>query len=110
VSARAGAVLLPAGKATELLAAVGAALDNVGRHAGPGARTWILLEDETDGVRVTVRDDGAGFEPRRLDEAAAAGRLGVAQSMRGRIADLGGTTEIYSRPGQGAEVEFYLPR
>ncbi|MEU4157753.1 ATP-binding protein [Actinoplanes sp. NPDC026670] len=110
VSAPAGAVLLPAGRAAELLAAVQAALDNVGRHAGPGARAWILLEDETDGVRVTVRDDGAGFEPQRLAEAAAAGRLGVAQSMRGRIADLGGATEIFSRPGQGTEVEFHLPR
>jgi signal transduction histidine kinase len=110
VSTPAGAVLLPAGRAAELLAAVQAALDNVGRHAGPEARTWILLEDEQDGVRVTVRDDGAGFGPHRLDEAAAGGRLGVAQSMRGRIADLGGTTEIYSRPGQGTEVEFHIPR
>ncbi|BEL01996.1 hypothetical protein Q0Z83_001870 [Actinoplanes sichuanensis] len=110
VSAPAGPVRLPADRAAELLAAVQAALDNVVRHAGPVARTWILLEDETDGVRVTVRDDGVGFEPQRLTEAAVAGRLGVAQSMRGRIADLGGTTEIFSRPGQGTEVEFHLPR
>jgi signal transduction histidine kinase len=110
VSTPAGAVTLPAGRAAELLAAVQAALDNVSRHAGPEARTWILLEDEKDGVRVTVRDDGVGFEPQRLVEAAAGGRLGVAQSMRGRIADLGGTTEIYSRPGQGTEVEFHIPR
>ena len=59
---------------------------------------------------MTVRDDGAGFEPRRLDEATRAGRLGVAQSIRGRIADLGGDTTIHSRPGEGAEVEFRVPR
>ncbi|MFI1995241.1 sensor histidine kinase [Actinoplanes sp. NPDC020271] len=94
----------------EVLAAVRAALDNVGRHAGPSARAWILLEDEGNAVRVTVRDDGAGFEESRLDEAARAGRLGVAQSMRGRISDLGGTTTIHSRPGQGTEVEFRVPR
>ncbi|MBO0869815.1 MAG: sensor histidine kinase, partial [Micromonosporaceae bacterium] len=58
----------------------------------------------------SVRDDGVGFGEHRLAEAAAAGRLGVAQSMRGRIADCGGTTTIDSRPGEGTEVEFWVPR
>ncbi len=110
VAAPADAVMLPARAADELGAAVRTALDNVRRHAGPGARAWILLEDEGDGVRVTVRDDGVGFGPDRLAEAAAGGRLGVAQSMRGRIGDLGGTTIIHSRPGEGTEVEFWVPR
>lgn len=110
VATPAQAVILPAETATELVAAVRAALDNVRRHAGPGARAWILLEDERDGVRVTVRDDGVGFPPQREREAAEAGRLGIAQSMRGRIADRGGATTVYSRPGEGTEVEFWLPR
>jgi signal transduction histidine kinase len=110
VSAPADPVTLPAGPAADLTAAVQAALDNVRRHAGPGARAWILLEDEGDGVRVTVRDNGVGFESRRLDEAARAGRLGVVQSIRGRIRDLGGTTTIKSRPGKGTEVELWVPR
>ncbi|MDI6102428.1 ATP-binding protein [Actinoplanes sp. NEAU-A12] len=110
LAAPASPVMLPARPAGELVAAVRAALDNVRRHAGDGARAWILLEDEGDGVRVTVRDDGAGFDPGRLREAARAGRLGVARSMRGRIAGLGGTTSINSVPGEGAEVEFWVPR
>ena len=40
----------------------------------------------------------------------AQGRLGVAQSIRGRIADLGGTVRINSAPGQGTEVELAVPR
>jgi signal transduction histidine kinase len=103
-------VELPSAVTSEVVAAVRAALDNVRRHAGPGARAWILLEEERDGVRVTVRDDGTGFPPERPAEAAEAGRLGIAQSMRGRIADCGGTTTIDSRPGQGTEVEFWIPR
>lgn len=110
VAAPADPVPLPAATAAELTAAVQAALDNVRRHAGPDSRAWVLLEDEGDAVRVTVRDDGIGFPPERLAEAADAGRLGIAQSMRGRIADLGGTTSIDSRPGAGTEVEFLVPR
>ncbi|MEV4515485.1 ATP-binding protein [Dactylosporangium sp. NPDC049525] len=110
VAAPAAPVPLPQPAASEVTAVVEAALDNVRRHAGPDARAWVLLEDEGDGVRVTVRDNGAGFEPARLAEAAGEGRLGVAQSIRGRVADLGGTIDIFSRPGQGTEVEFWVPR
>ncbi len=54
-------VPLPAPAAKELAAAVGAALDNVRRHAGEDARAWILVEDEPREVVVTVRDDGPGI-------------------------------------------------
>jgi signal transduction histidine kinase len=103
-------VVLPTHAAREVHAAVAAALDNVHRHAGPAAQAWVLVEDEADGVRVTVRDNGSGMPEGRLEEAATAGRLGVAQSMRGRIADLDGSTAITSRPGEGTEVEFRIPR
>jgi signal transduction histidine kinase len=110
IVAPADSVMLPTWPAAEATAAVQAALHNIRQHAGPGTRAWILLEDENDGIRVTVRDDGAGFEPHRLDEAARSGRLGVEQSIRGRIRDLGGTTTVNSRPGKGTEVEFWIPR
>ncbi|MFE2722972.1 MacS family sensor histidine kinase [Kitasatospora sp. NPDC059327] len=103
-------VLLPGPAAGELAAAVGAAVDNVRRHAGPGAHAWILLEDEPRAVTVSIRDDGPGFPPGRLGEAERAGRLGVSQSIRGRLLDLGGTAELYSVPGEGVEVELRVPR
>ncbi|MER7048180.1 DUF5931 domain-containing protein [Streptomyces jumonjinensis] len=103
-------VLLPARAAGELAAAVGAALDNVARHAGDGARAWILIEDWPDEVVVTVRDDGPGIAEGRLAQAEGEGRLGVALSIRGRLRDLGGTAELISVPGQGAEVELRVPR
>ncbi len=110
VSAPGTPVLLPGRTAAELAAAVGAAVDNVRRHAGPGARAWILVEDEPEAVTVSVRDDGPGFAPGRLGEAERAGRLGVSQSIRGRLLDLGGTAELYSSPGEGVEVELRVPR
>lgn len=96
--------------ARELAAAVGAALDNVRKHAGPGARAWILVEDEPDEVVVTVRDDGPGIPEGRLAQAEGEGRLGVALSIRGRLRDLGGSAELISVPGQGTEVELKVPK
>lgn len=103
-------VLLPAHAAAELAGAVSAALDNVRQHAGAGAQAWILIEDEGDAVIVTVRDDGPGIPEGRLADAEREGRLGVAQSIRGRLRDLGGSAELVSVPGQGTEVELTVPR
>ncbi|MGW0410408.1 MacS family sensor histidine kinase [Streptomyces collinus] len=103
-------VPLPRVAARELAAAVGAALDNVRAHAGPDARAWILVEDEPDGIVVTVRDDGPGICEGRLAQAEGEGRLGVAQSIRGRLRDLGGSAELISVPGQGTEVELKVPK
>ncbi|MGW2936656.1 MacS family sensor histidine kinase [Streptomyces sp. NPDC001156] len=103
-------VPLPRAAAHELTAAVGAALDNVRRHARDGAHAWILVEDEPDGIVVTVRDDGPGIPEGRLAEAEGEGRLGVAQSIRGRLRDIGGTAEVISVPGQGTEVELKVPK
>ncbi|WP_422771642.1 MacS family sensor histidine kinase [Plantactinospora sp. WMMC1484] len=101
-------VPLPAAAAGEVAAAVGAAVDNVARHGG--GRGWVLVEDDGSAVTVSVRDDGPGIPPGRLAEAAGQGRLGVAQSIEGRVADLGGTVRISSVPGGGTEVELRVPR
>ncbi|WP_267909087.1 MacS family sensor histidine kinase [Nocardiopsis alborubida] len=110
VSAPATPVILPAHTADELAAAVLAALDNVERHCPEGTRAWVLVEDEDDAVTVSVRDEGPGIEPGRLERARAEGRIGVAQSVLGRVRDLGGTVEYVSVPGQGTEVEMRVPR
>ncbi|MFJ3716145.1 MacS family sensor histidine kinase [Streptomyces sp. NPDC090057] len=103
-------VELPRPAARELAAAVGAALDNVREHAGAEARAWILVEDEPDEIVVTVRDDGPGIPEGRLAQAEGEGRLGVAQSIRGRLRDLGGSAELISVRGQGTEVELKVPK
>ncbi|MEO3753081.1 DUF5931 domain-containing protein [Streptomyces sp. B6B3] len=109
-----GPVLLPGPAAREVAAAVGAALDNVRRHAtrpdGRPAGAWILLEEAPDAVLVTVRDDGPGIPAGRLAEAEAEGRLGASLSIRGRLAGLGGSAEWLSVPGEGTEVELRVPR
>lgn len=110
VSAPATPVLVSPHAAGEIAAAVGAALDNVTRHVGDAAHAWVLLEDDPDAILVSIRDDGPGIPDGRLADAEREGRLGVAQSIRGRLRDLGGTAELISVPGQGAEVELRVPR
>ncbi|WP_188192859.1 MacS family sensor histidine kinase [Nonomuraea sp. SYSU D8015] len=109
VSTPATPLLLPAEAAGELAAAVKAALDNVRAHCGPQARAWVLAESGEGTVTVSIRDDGPGIPEGRLDEARADGRLGVAESILGRVAELGGQVSIVSVPGQGTEVEITLP-
>ncbi|WP_435876210.1 ATP-binding protein [Nonomuraea fuscirosea] len=60
-------------------------------------------------MTVTVRDEGPGIPDGRLEQAAADGRMGVARSIRGRVAELGGRVSIVSVPGQGTEVEITVP-
>ncbi|MFI0349795.1 MacS family sensor histidine kinase [Actinomadura sp. 9N407] len=110
VSTPATPVRLPGHAAGEVEAAVAAALGNVRAHCGDGTRTWVLVEDDGAGeITVSVRDDGPGMARGRLAEAVASGRLGVAQSIQGRIRDLGGTVSIVSAPGQGTEIEMTVP-
>jgi signal transduction histidine kinase len=109
VSTPGTAVVLPSTVVTELVSAVKACLDNVGLHAGPQAQAWVLLEDEGDRVLVTVRDDGPGIPAHRRAQAEAQGRLGVSQSIVGRLADLGGTAEL-DTGDFGTEWELAVPR
>ncbi len=91
----------------ELSAAVHQALENVALHAS-ASQAFVFGECDGDDLRVTIRDDGVGFE---YDEErlSRAGKLGVLRSMKGRIEDLGGSMRLTSAPGQGTEVEFRLP-
>jgi signal transduction histidine kinase len=109
VSAPAGQVLLPGDVAGEVTAVVRACLDNVARHVGEDAPAWVLLESLDDSVVVTVRDEGPGIPDGRLEEACGEGRLGVSQSICGRMEELGGEATLLTTPGQGTEWELTLP-
>jgi len=103
-------VILTEQAVIETTAAVKAAIDNVRHHCGASARAWVLVDDEGAAVTVTIRDDGPGIPTGRLAQAAAEGRLGVSQSISGRIKDLGGSADISSTPGAGTEVRLRVPR
>ena len=110
VSTPGSPVLFPGHVVEELVAVVGSCLDNVRRHVGADAPAWVFLEDLGDSVLVSVRDEGPGIPAGRLDQAAAEGRLGVSESICGRMRDLGGRAELVTAPGAGTEWELILAR
>lgn len=109
VALPAGAVDLTVHAVAEITAVVEACLDNTTRHVGPDAAAWILLEDLGDRVEISVRDDGPGIPEGRLEAAEQEGRLGVLESIRGRIRDLGGTATL-DTAAYGTEWTFVVPR
>ncbi len=92
---------MPASAVLALVRAVREALTNIDRHAGVG-EARLTVED---GVRVTVRDDGRGFDP----AATPAQRRGVRESLVERMAAAGGRATVTSAPGAGTTVELVWP-
>jgi signal transduction histidine kinase len=110
VSIPAAPVHLAAEVAGEVEAATVNALTNVERHAGPGARAYVLLEDLGDEVVVSIRDDGPGIPAGRLAAAAGEGRVGVSKSIQDRMLSLGGRAVVTTPSGGGTEWELTVPR
>ena len=77
------------------------------RPATPGvAEVSVYVEVEPERVEAYVRDRGKGFD---LD-AVEPGRLGVRQSIVGRMARHGGKAEVHTAPGEGTEVALEVGR
>lgn len=110
VSTMASLVQVPRFLADEVEAALAEILKNVDEHAGPDAEVWILLDQEmSDEVILWVRDNGLGMSADQVEAAAANGRMGIRDSIVGRMAGLGGTAILKSSPGAGAEWELRFP-
>lgn len=108
VSTMAGSVELPRAVVFELEAVLRETLKNSAKHAGEGAQSWVLLEEDGDDVVVWVRDNGAGMTAEDVAEAQKAGRMGIQRSIVGRMRDLGGTAKLKTAPGRGVEWELRM--
>lgn len=86
-----------------LIAATSEALLNAAKHAG-GTIT-LYCEAEPQVVSIFVRDRGAGFDP----DTIPSDRLGVRESIVGRMERAGGSAEIRTVP-TGTEVRLSMPR
>jgi signal transduction histidine kinase len=82
------------------------ALANVRRHARASS-VLVRLERAGDAARLTVKDDGCGFDATQ-PAADARPRFGLA-TMQERAEAAGGKFRLESRPGRGTTVEATLP-
>lgn len=87
-----------------MLQAAREALVNAAKYAD-GAPVSLFAEVEPDGVTVFVRDRGPGF----VLADVPSDRLGVRQSIVGRMQRNGGTAVLRTAPGDGTEVELCMP-
>jgi PAS domain S-box-containing protein len=83
------------------------ALANVRKHA-QARHVVISVSDGDGGIMVRIKDDGRGFS---IQEKARPrpGHLGIA-AMRERAEMAGGWLDVSSAPGQGTEVEYWIPK
>ena len=91
------------------------ALNNVLKH-GRATRARVDMQAEPGQFEIRVEDNGCGFDVEAItsakhDPAALMEkRIGNGmQNLQQRLADVGGTCNIRSQPGQGTTVSFSVP-
>jgi signal transduction histidine kinase len=94
---------LPPERRSALREATVAALRNTARHSGVHDAE-VTVETRDGGIAVTARDAGAGFD---MDRGRPG--FGIGESIVGRMAEVGGTATIESRPGAGTRVTLWVP-
>ena len=105
----AGAELEPGRLSRLLFEAVRELLFNTVKHAGVTFARVSFSIDEAQ-VRITVSDDGAGFEPKAvLERGIPSDQFGLL-NVRERIELIGGSVEIDSKPGDGTRIAMQVPR
>ena len=84
------------------------AVTNVVRHARARSFSVELSRHEGE-LRVSVRDDGAGFDVEAVRERARQGKSMGLLGMEERVSLLGGRFALESRPGSGSEIRAHFP-
>jgi signal transduction histidine kinase len=100
-----GSAHVPAGVELSAYRIVQEALTNALKHAGPGAHVKVDIERARTAVTITVEDDGRGV----VSDATKGGSGHGLAGMRERVAALGGSIELGTRPGGGYRVRAVLP-
>ncbi|MFF2650995.1 sensor histidine kinase, partial [Streptomyces sp. NPDC058045] len=93
-------------KITAQMQAAREAMVNAAKYGGEGGAVQVYAEAEDGTVFVSVRDRGPGFD---LDSVPA-DRMGVRESIIGRMRRHGGTARLRAVPDGGTEVELTMER
>lgn len=100
---------IPDALGTDIFRSIQELLNNVARHAR-AARVRVEVSRRDDAIRVTVSDDGEGFDLAQRRASTPQGRESRGlRGLRERTERLGGHYHIDSAPGQGTEVRIDWP-
>ncbi|MDQ4214983.1 sensor histidine kinase [Microbacterium capsulatum] len=105
---------IPLPVASAIIRTVRGALANVTEHAR-ATRAVVSLTAQPDELRLDIRDDGVGFDARpsaiaaRAAQRRGAGRGRGIPGMAERIAQLGGSLQVESAPGEGTTLSIVFP-
>jgi signal transduction histidine kinase len=80
-------------------------LTNVARHANATRVEVKLQDDDEDGLRMTVVDNGRGIKPVELESPTSLGFLG----LRERVLAFAGSLDVRGEEGQGTTVSVTIP-
>jgi len=83
------------------------AITNIIRHSG-AKNVAVELRHDAERLWLSVRDDGAGFDPAAIQQSVTHSSLGLV-SMKERALLVHGGLEVHSAPGQGAEIRAWFP-
>jgi signal transduction histidine kinase len=91
----------------EVYRIVSESLRNAFRHA-QAERIEVEIHYERRWLRVRIRDNGKGIDPKILAEGGRAGHHGL-PGMQERAKLVGGKLAVWSEPGSGTETELTIP-
>jgi signal transduction histidine kinase len=80
------------------------ALRNSARHSG-ALSVQVVLEQTRDAIRLSVSDNGVGFDPESDQIKKGLGFI----SMKERLRLVEGDLQIYSQPLRGTRIEVHVP-
>jgi signal transduction histidine kinase len=86
------------------------ALANAARHGRP-SQIEIVATPATEGLLIRIRDNGRGFDTRRVSDSEALrvpGHYGI-RIMQDTAKSVEGRVEISSAPGKGTQVTLFVP-
>jgi PAS domain S-box-containing protein len=93
---------------TTLYRIVQEALTNIAKHTAAATSVSVVIDRLGPTLRLTVEDDGCGFDTASTETVNLRTGLGLA-GMRERIALVGGDIEIESSPGVGTTIFVRIP-
>lgn len=90
----------------QILRVIQEALANASKH-GDAHCVKIVIEQQSDYARISISDDGIGFDLESINKET--GKHFGLMFMRERMAQIGGSVTISSKPGSGTTVLLDVP-